>query len=357
MNIDNKDLTNKELLQAIYSRLPIMGERQSLLYRGSKTFFNDYIEHWLNGKKLEIAITTYEKYESYYRANVKPAFTGLKLTEVTVELLQVFVNNLVQKGLHAETIKGIVSSILRPALREAVGRKLIADNPTLYLKCPKVQKTEKKAASDIEIRKLRLASKSHRLWIAVPLLFANTTLRRAELLGLSWKDVDLANGVIHVNESYVSSPQGHLIVKDPKTPSSTRRILINGDLVGLLRFYREHEGKDKTYVISQEKQDKRVSPTNFSRLWRQWCKKAGVNINIHCARHTCCTLLHEGGADAVTIAKQSGHADIRTLGRYLHQRNDTLQRHAVDKAGALLRVPLMLSNAIFDVSSAEVNNV
>ena len=91
---------------------------------------------------------------------------------------------------------------------------------------------------------------------------------------------------------------------------------------------------DKTYIISQRRQDKPIEPHNFSRTFRHWCKKADIpkeKWGGHCTRATYCTMAAELGCSLEGIRLQAGHADYRTLLRvYIHERTEDKQYDVAD---------------------------
>lgn len=85
-------------------------------------------------------------------------------------------------------------------------------------------------------------------------------------------------------------------------------------LIELLRKHKTTQGK--TYILSQQKQDKRIDPNKFSLLFRSWCKKSGIeNITPHSTKHTYYTMALELGTDTKTTADQLGHKDTKMIKR------------------------------------------
>jgi len=176
-----------------------------------------------------------------------------------------------------------------------------------------VKQQHSRPLTNEEIVKLINVAKEHRLGIAIPLLLFSG-MRRSEMLGLTWDDVDFSKKEITVDKGFVTTRSKGNILKDTKTESSNRIIAIPTQLVNMLKAYKCSQETKSRYVISQKKYDKRVEPNNFSRLFRTWCRQADIrNISPHSLRHTFCTLCQENSIDTFTIMQQVGHTDSRML--------------------------------------------
>lgn len=302
---------------------------------GDSILFTDYMEDWFKGKSAVLADNTKDKYRALYDVHIKPTFEKLMLTEVTLSRLQDLINAKIPE-LASATIREIKSAILAQAFKKAQGMGLIKLNPVQFVETPKVKQNHSRPLTNDEITKLINVSKCHRLGITIPLLLLSG-MRRSEMLGLTWDDIDFIKKEITINKGFVSTRSKGNILKETKTESSNRIVAIPTQLIDLLKSYRKNN-PDRIYLIGQSKADKRVEPNNFSRLFRKWCKQAGIeNISPHSLRHTFCTLCQENSIDTFTIMQQVGHTDSRMLERvYVHKRSNELQQRAADTLGEKL---------------------
>lgn len=160
-------------------------------------------------------------------------------------------------------------------------------------------------------------------------------LRRGEIAGLRWSDVDLdANELSIVNNRVDAAGKVH--ENDPKSEMSRRTLPLPDRLVTVLKAAKARQARERLalgscsgpfeYVVSNEV-GLPYHPQVLSRQWRAACRNAGVReIKLHAARHTCATLMHLSGVPAVVIAAWIGHKDASlTMRLYAHSQTDALK--------------------------------
>ena len=310
----------------------IMREELKTLTKGVQkeeqqtTPFIDYLNTWLEGKKLELAIGTFDKYESLIRVHLIPYFNGKNLHDVTIEDLQAFLNLKVEQGYAASTIRELKSAILHQALHEAVGRRLIDINPAEYVKTPQVEQKHAKTLSTEEVGRLLKAAEGHYTYIGIAIMLF-TGIRRGEMLALTWDNVNLDEAEIYIEKSYSPTRSKGAILKAPKTKRSIRCVALCSSLISLLRDLKECVG-DSVYVCRQLRHDRMIAPRVFDRAVQLLSEKAGIEgISSHSFRHTAATTMFEAGVSTRTIADNLGHTTTRMLDtHYIHLRTNSLQR-------------------------------
>lgn len=158
-------------------------------------------------------------------------------------------------------------------------------------------------------------------------LLMHTGLRRSELLGLQWADLDFEKKLIHVQRA-VTQTKGGILIDKPKTATSVRYIPISDFLVSMLRKMK-HSG---LYVISGKSPNEPMKPhtyaDHFSDFMKRMQKETGLPIlTPHELRHTFGTLLRENDVDIYTIQKVLGHSDITvTSSIYVHNDIEVLRK-------------------------------
>ncbi|RVW06258.1 tyrosine-type recombinase/integrase [Rhodococcus spongiicola] len=175
-------------------------------------------------------------------------------------------------------------------------------------------------------------SYSHAWWLAL------CGLRRGEISGLRWGDVDLASKALNVSTSRVSFAQT-ISEGVPKSKRSARTLPIPDDLVTALKAAKKRQAadrlavgeawKDTGYVVV-DRTGNPPTPNTLTYWWKRSVEKAGVPaIRLHDARHTCATLMHLRGVPIAVIAAWMGHASAAfTLSTYAHSQDPALLQAA-----------------------------
>jgi integrase len=168
-------------------------------------------------------------------------------------------------------------------------------------------------------------------------------LRRGEVAGLRWSDVDFRNKTITIRAARVAV-DGQALVSTPKTSKGNRTLPLTPDLIAVLRRAKRRRTAEQKkagaawcstdYVITNEIGEA-LHPETLSAGWDRLITRAKVRrIRLHDARHTCGTLLHLQGVPVAVISAWLGHADAAfTMRTYVHSQNDALK----DAADALQR--------------------
>lgn len=222
----------------------------------------------------------------------------------------------------------------RAVLDYGMERRELARNVAAAMKkVPRVH-TEMATYTPDEIRRvLRAADKDRNghLWY-----LALSGLRRGEIAGLMWSDIDLGAGTLTVARNRVQAGAGNVVEGDPKTLASRRTLPLDDGLVGVLkrasaRYAQERlalgvDHTDSGYVAVNEAGEP-YTPDALTRMWRKLAKAAGVRpIRLHDARHSCGTAMHLRGVPIAVIAKWLGHCDPATTARlYTHSQDDALK--------------------------------
>ena len=186
--------------------------------------------------------------------------------------------------------------------------------------------------TELEVRSLLASIATDRLAHAWELALSG--LRRGEIAGLRWSDVDLGAKTIAIANNRVSAG-GKTVENDPKSATSRRTLPMPDRLVSVLRSAKARQSAERLalggayrgeYVVCNEAGDP-YSPAVLSRYWRDAVKGAGVrHLKLHAARHTCATLMHLSGVPAAVIAAWIGHKDASlTMRLYAHSQNDALK--------------------------------
>ncbi|MHC1715697.1 MAG: tyrosine-type recombinase/integrase [Acidaminococcaceae bacterium] len=317
--MDNNQELKAMLQQVLNNQAQSTGRKE-----GQRVNFNEYIDEWLESKKIVLAVGTYDKYESLVRIHIKPYFESRYLQDITIKELQEFFNQKAERY-SPSTLRELKSSILHQVFHEAVGRDLVEKNLTEFINIPQVEQKSAKPLTPEEVRRLLTAAEGHYSYIGIAIMLY-TGIRRGEMLALTWDNVNLEAGELWICKSYSPTRSKGAILKSPKTKRSVRCVPLCQSLVSLLQALRTQSSGD-VYVCRQKRHDKMIAPRVFDRSVELLSEKAGIEgISSHSFRHTAATTMFESGVATRTIADNLGHTTTRMLDtHYIHLRPNSLQ--------------------------------
>ncbi len=290
-----------------------------------------YLDRFLEDvQRGSVRESTYSR-DKYLLANhVKPALGRVKLRNLSAMHLQRLYRDKLDAGLSPATVQKM-HHIIHKALSQAVRWDLIARNPSDAAKAPTPSTEEMRPLSAAEARRLLDAAKGDRLE-ALYVLAVHTGMRRGELLGLKWSDVDLEGGAVSVRRTLTRTGNGKgLALGDPKTKRSRRTVrltreaaeALGGHLARQLRHIEEagDHYRDEGLVFATEAGTP-INPSNLrQRSFAPLLQRAGLppSVRFHDLRHTTATLLLSRGVHPKFVQELLGHASVAiTLDTYSH---------------------------------------
>lgn len=316
-------------LQEFYNELSKEGMRLDTKYKAVNDFKHIMKEKGYTQKSLAVAA-------GVSLQCVRSCTGGKNITRVTAEKVaavmgdkDIFepVGN--DKRLSDSTVikyHRLISSILSTAVQW----QIIPSNPCSRLKPPHVEHREAVVLEDYEVEQLIECLKGEPLKYRVAvMLILYTGMRRGELCGLEWRDVDLDNGLISISRNLLYTPSRGLYEDSTKTKSSNRVLNIPDDMVRLLNRYRYEQNilrlkcgdqwANSEKLITSESGEP-MRPDTLSSWFKKFVHKNGLpDIHIHTLRHISATLLIAGGVDVATVSKRLGHSNkSTTLNIYTH---------------------------------------
>ncbi|MFD4664001.1 tyrosine-type recombinase/integrase [Streptomyces halstedii] len=238
-----------------------------------------------------------------------------------------------------------VHSVLKSALERAVREDELPRNVARNVKTATPRPRRFRPLTAAEARQLLQTASSDRLH-ALYELALRTGLRKGELLGLHWEDLDLDAGTASIHRSLQRTRTGGLTTLHTKTRASERRIALPTECVHSLKNHRERQQEERRAVGARWSDSGLIfttpiggplDPANLTRRFGRLLRCAGLRrIRFHDLRHSTATLLLEQGIDLVVIKELLGHAHIGvTAGVYAHVRL-RLQRQAINALGDAL---------------------
>ncbi|MFF7330490.1 tyrosine-type recombinase/integrase [Streptomyces sp. NPDC090306] len=313
----------------------------------------EWLAYWLTHiVKPNTEYNTWSKYESKVRLYLVPALGKKPLAKLTPAQVRLMMQQLTRAKVSA-SVRFEVLRTLRNALNRALREELITRNVALLVDMPKVSKEPHSPWNAREAVAFLRSVRAHRLYAAFVLVLV-LGLRRSEVLGLRWSDVDFdARQFTPVKQVQREKGRG-LVLKELKTDSSQATLPLPEFCVRALAERRHLQGIERAQagaewsqapgadLIFTERNGGPIEPRGFSRSFDARVTRAGVpRITVRLARHTCGTLLaflkvHPKVAQAILR-----HSQIRmTMDVYTHVVGDD-QREAADLLAGLLEDPLI----------------
>lgn len=280
-----------------------------------ESWANTYIEDYINITNLRQR--TKEDYKSSILATIKP-YGNLKLQEVTTDHIE---RQLLSRTNMADsTIKKEFNLVSR-MFRQARKRRLIYRNP-----CDDIEELPKGAGivrpprvgEEKDVIQILEAAKKEKNPIAYPaiLLLFSAAIRRSELLGLRWQDINFQKQTIFIEQTVQITKDG-LKIEKPKTKSGTREIAVNKAALDALLVLKKE--RNNPPLVFTTKNGTAIHPRNFSRLYDKVEQLGGGAISLHGARHTIASILAKKNVSASELAAFLGHASASfTMNRYVH---------------------------------------
>ena len=325
--------------QAVYGRIRGVVADGSHVDRNRVTVAG-HIAEWLTKREAEgedeIREVTLIGYRSALAHAVR-AFGDVRLQELTRGRVIGMVATMRDAGLSGRTI-GLTLTLLRAVLRDAVAEGLVVRNVADGVSAPRHRAAGRSAFTAPEVGVLADAARGDRLYPAW--LLTLTGLRRSEVLGLRWSDIDIEAGTVRIVRGRVNLEHGRTRVGAPKTAAGARTLRLAGDveLITALRALRARQAAERLALGSAYNPDGYVAvdeagtpirPEAYSDAWRALTARAGVRpLTLHEARHTAVTLLRaarDAQGNSIgdhEVAAMMGHDEVVMRRVYSHPSAD-----------------------------------
>jgi len=303
-----------------------------------------FLVRWLATIKPALRPNTYRRYEQFVRMHISPALGRITLTKLTPDQLQELYAAKLEAGLSPTTVRHLHAAAHK-ALKQATRWGLVARNVATVVEVPRMVRHEMATLTPEEAQRVIEAARGERLG-AVYTLALTTGMRRGELLGLRWRDVDLERGAVQVRASLQWTKEGPAFA-EPKTERSRRQITLAKIAIDTLRAHRLAQAEERLRrgpawedndLVFANEVGRPVYPNNMvRRSFEPLLKRAGVRrVRFHDLRHSAATLLLAEGVHPKIVSEMLGHSQIAmTLDLYSHV-TPTMQRQAADAMDVVL---------------------
>lgn len=341
--------------------------RESTWVEPSNQTLGDYIaKTWLpQVKPLDVPAadeqgitqSTYDMYEYLCRVHIVPALGHIPLQKLTPLMLDAFYREMLAKpkarggqGTLSPTTVRHAHNVLSIALTRAVKWGIVAKNVCEDASPPIPEKKKPFAWTEEETTKFLKSVKDDK-YCAAFWLGLQAGLRRGEIFGLRWQDIDFTTGIAEIKQSVVTTSKGNTL-KPPKTEDSQNTVVLSQSTLDALlghrakqirhiKLYEETYGpksyQDQDLVFANEDGGIR-DPNAFGRYFKRRIEEADVRpMRVHDQRHTAATLMANAGIDIKTISDQLRHSQISVTAEMYVGPITKAQKKAAEKLDEILR--------------------
>jgi integrase len=311
----------------------------------------EYLAEWLDSIRATVRPTTMASYRGLMTGHVIPRIGAVPLRQLGPAQLQRLYVDVAECGrlrgrgssLSPRTVQ-YIHVVIHRAMRDAVRWGKIQRNPTDLVDPPRLERTEMQVWAPEQLGAfLRFVSKDRlaALWQ----LAATTGMRRGELLGPRWTDVDFEASRLAIRQTLVDvgcTPT----FSEPKTAKSRRSIAIDGGTLAVLRQHRARQAAERLAwgpswedigLVFTREDGTLINPQTLSAAFKRHVKAAGLpTIRLHDLRHSYATAALSAGIHAKVVSDRLGHSSVGiTLDVYSHV-VPALQEEAAETIAALI---------------------
>ena len=304
-----------------------------LYVQKEKITLSEWYKTWLEEyKKNRVKLGTYTSYEKYYHSIIKERLGGKILNDIRGEHIQKLYNDLVTEGYALSSIK-IVSAVLNGCFKQAERNGLIERNPVKLAELPRQTEKKTRLAMTKEQQALFMEYANESYLYHFFEVMLRTGMRKGEMQGLKYTDIDLKQNVIHVCRTLKYIEGMGYIEDTPKTRASTRDIPLTLATLNHIEAQRKYWGfkvvKLGQYLFCNERGDPLSRERIQSEIDRtiKRIRAAGYDfprITSHVFRHTFATRAIEAGMQPQVLKTILGHSSLSmTMDLYSHVLPDT----------------------------------
>jgi integrase len=303
-----------------------------------------FLDRWLDQVvKVRNRPRTHKSYRDTIRLYIEPHVGPSQLAKLQPEAVQAMINSLSQADLSPRTIQ-YIRAVLRKALNQALKWGYVTRNVATLVETPQVKQFAIEPLTREQAQKFLYAVKGHRLEVLYQVALS-LGLRRGEVLGLRWKDVDFEQRTLRI-AMILQRQEGQLVLSEPKTRTSARILPLPDVLVQRLQLHQQLQQQEREQLGESWVEHGMVFPTevgtpleprNLLRHFKASLQKSGLptTIRFHDLRHSCATFLIAQGVHPRVIMEILGHSQISvTMNTYAHVVPAT-QRQAIDGIAGL----------------------
>lgn len=321
--------TKADALRALRERISSI--ETGTFVRPSKVTVDQYLAQWMERHSKQIAAKTASGYQFLFRRYITPVIGNLPLQKLEPQHVRAVLDGILDQGLSNKTAS-LAHSALRRGLADAVDDAILVVNPAGRVRSPRVQRKAPTVWDAPEIDRFLKAAASNR-FVAYFELAILTGLRRSEIAGLRWANVDLdskTSKTLRVVETLQRVDGRGLVTGAPKSDRSRRVIALSLRAVSLFLSVRAKQSEQRLkagtawnesgdYVFT-DAAGKPLDSGRVSKEFRRVADSIGARrVTLHSLRHAHASLLISKGTHIKVVSERLGHASTSfTLDTYAH---------------------------------------
>ena len=308
----------------------------------------EWLDKWLDEYMIfTVRESTLDSYRCLTENQVKRFIGEKQLSSLTTAELQKFYIKIKNEGRVKPTREGSyeladsmvrkIHMMLHEALDTAVSERLIAKNPTIGTTIPKNNYPEKQVLGNEQLETFLEAIKHEEYWCDFFYVEVMTGLRRGEICGLKWSDIDFEDKKLRIERSVAVKKGGGVSIGETKTQTGTRNIFMPPSVAEVLQKRKQTAITEWVFPAFLNPEQP-IHPAAAYRKLKVILKHAELPmLRFHDLRHTFATYAMKGGVDAKTLSGILGHTNASfTLDTYTHVTSD-MQKSASAVVGNMLK--------------------
>jgi integrase len=310
-----------------------------------------FIDDWLAGRN-KLRPSTLASYRDILEGRVIPRLGALRLDRVRPKHIADMLDDLKERGgrnprrgpgLSDKSVRYTLSTFAT-ALSDAAKQGLISRNPADHVDRPRAARKEMRWWSVDEARKFLDYAAGDR-YVALWTLALTSAMRRGELCGLKWPDIDFDAGRLAVRRTLVSVKY-QIRWSEPKTRAGRRVVALDPATLAVLRAHRARQAEEKLAIgsgyldqqlVFADVAGEPLHPDTVTKHFDRLVARAGVpKIRLHDLRHTAATLMLEQGIPLKAVTERLGHSSTQITSDLYQHVGEQMQDEAAAKLGAAL---------------------
>lgn len=300
----------------------------------SEETFGHFAQMWFDiYKKPYLREKSQDAIRYVLNHQILPLLGNYRLQDISPMQIQALMASLAGKS---NSLQSKVLIHLRSIFTVAMENGLVAKSPVSSMLKAGGKRTEEKTALTPEESRLLLERVTDIRARTFLLIALHTGMRRGEIIGLMWEDIDFQEKIIHVRHNAIIKEKTTTISDDPKTKAGRRDIPMSEELECWLA---ERKSKSNSKLVFTMKDGKPMTQSSYKSMWDHIrMELPDTHISAHILRHTYITRMFEAGLDIKEIQYLAGHSTVdMTLRVYTHYDQQSRKAKTVEKVREALK--------------------